>query len=90
MKQIKTDYPNVPNFVVEWMLDIHDRNPEYFKNEWKKQKGKVRKSSVKTTLNNLNVMASGESKKTYELQSVSFKHADATEDPESPIQVVFE
>jgi hypothetical protein len=36
--QIKKDYPNIPDFVVNWMLDIHEKNPEYFKNELKKQK----------------------------------------------------
>jgi len=44
---------------VNWMLDIHDKNPEYFKNELKKQKGKPRKDSIKTTLSNLNSMKVG-------------------------------
>jgi hypothetical protein len=78
--QIKKDYPNVPDFIVNWMLDIHERDPEYFKKEMKKQKGRPRKDSVKASLSNLNAMAD----KMYELKNVQIKYA---EKPPTPVKV---
>jgi len=66
---------------VNWMLDIHDKNPEYFKNELKKQKGKPRKDSIKTTLSNLNSM---KDEKPCELKTVQVKFA---EKPKPPVKV---
>jgi formylmethanofuran dehydrogenase subunit E len=76
--QIKKDYPNVPNFVVDWMLDIHENNPDYFKQEMKKQKGRPKKASVKTTLSNLNSMAD---EKSFELKTVQIKFAEQEKQP---------
>jgi formylmethanofuran dehydrogenase subunit E len=37
ISQIKKDYPNVPDYVVNWMLDVYEKDPEFFKKESKKK-----------------------------------------------------
>lgn len=79
--QIKHDYPYVPDYIVHWMLDIYDENPDFFKNQLKKtKKGPSRKDSLKTTLTNLNNIAQGPVlppvDKNYELHNVEVKFAD--------------
>ena len=81
-KQITNDYPNVPHYVINWMLDIYDKDPNYFKEQLKKtRKGPHRKDSLKTTLTNLNNIAQGPVlppvDKNYELQNVEVKFAES-------------
>jgi hypothetical protein len=37
ISQIKKDYPNVPDYVVNWMLDVYEKDPDFFKKESKKK-----------------------------------------------------
>jgi hypothetical protein len=37
ISQIKKDYPNVPDYVINWRLDVYEKDPEFFKKESKKK-----------------------------------------------------
>jgi hypothetical protein len=65
---------------------IYEKDPEYFKKELKKQKGKPKRDSVKTTLSNLNTIAGGCGGciPQFELKTVQIKYA---EKPKPPVKV---
>jgi hypothetical protein len=44
--QIKKDYPNVSDYVVNWMLDVYEKDPKFSKKESKK-KHKVKPKTEK-------------------------------------------
>jgi hypothetical protein len=43
-RQMKNDYPNVPDYLIDYCLDIHNQNPDFFKNLNKKMKHIPKKS----------------------------------------------
>jgi hypothetical protein len=71
---MKKDFPNVPDFVVSWMLDVYDKDPDFFKKESKKLKSKPHalKPKEQTTLPQC------------EIQSVQVKFA---EKPKMPLKL---
>ena len=44
-EQMKKYYPNVPDYVIKWMLDIYDVNPEFY-NKRTGKKGRPKKQKV--------------------------------------------
>lgn len=73
--QIKAEYKNIPDDVIDWILVVNENNPDYFKklkkDVEKKQKGRPKKETINETLSTLNDLAVGE--KETVLETVTIK-----------------
>jgi hypothetical protein len=72
ISQIKKDYPNVPDYVVNWMLDVYEKDPDFLKKESKKKHNVKPKEQQEI------------SPELYELKTVQVKFA---EKPPTPVKV---
>ena len=43
---IKRDYPKIPQYMINWMLDLYEKNPDYFKDLQKNSEKKQRKKKT--------------------------------------------
>jgi hypothetical protein len=76
ISQIKKEYPNVPDYVINWMLDVYEKDPDFFKKESKKKHKVKPKEDYE--------VASSPPPENFELKTVQVKFA---EKPKPPVKV---
>lgn len=69
-EHISTEYKQIPPFIVDWLLDIYEQNPDWFAQQMKqdKLKGRKAKQTIKQSLDTLN--EAGAKPEVYEVKSV--------------------
>jgi hypothetical protein len=72
LEQIRNDYPNVPVYIVNWLLDIYQENPDFYKEHKKKaSRGRPRKNKLLEELNKV-----GQKPDVFEIESIEVKCAE--------------
>jgi hypothetical protein len=84
-EQMKKDYPNVPDYIITWMLDIYEKNPDFY-NKKTGKKGRPKKQKVLFEIEKI----LQDRPRTQEIQSVKFLPSGMEEEKPSADLVVNE